>query len=477
MKANFKLLWCFCFILFYGVINANNLFHFYEQDSIVAQQIPPSTFISPKYENISIYKVDNVPDPKKGSSNGFVSDPNNYINPSEEYKINSILWGLEENSTAQVAVVILKSIGNEVPKDFAVKLFEKWGIGQADKDNGLLILTVIDQRRTEFEVGYGLEPVLTDLICHRIGTDEIVPNFKKGEFGLGLISASNKVKQIIEDPKNIEEVYSQNISYPEKRNSSLSSVYDQYLDSKEPSPYKTFLTFLPLLIMVLVYASLNGVLFQRMKEKIKIIDNSKEDYYDKYNELKGTTKGAIGCLSLILGLFFPIYAYFRYATRRKKLKEYRYAPRFSRVNGQKMELLNAWAENKFLKEGEILEEKLDAAEYDVWVTEDESDVMVLEYEGSSRKYSDCHACGYKTYGRSSTRIIRSATYERTGKKEEIYLCRNCHYTDSVIITIPKKIKPQSTSSYSSGGSSWSSSSSSSSWGGGSSGGGGAGVSW
>lgn len=470
-----KLLLCF-FLFVINVVKANNAFSTHKKDSIV-QRITPPKFIAPKYEERSSFVVDNVPNPKGGNrANGFVSDPNNYISASDEYKLNTILWKLEENSTAQVAVVILKSIGNEIPKDFAVKLFEKWKIGQADKDNGLLILTVIDQRRTEFEVGYGLEPILTDLICHRIGTDEIVPNFKRGEFGLGLIAASNRVKQIIEKPGNIEEVYSQNISYPEKKNMSLSSVYDDYLDSKEPSPVKTFLTLLPFLIIITVYLSLSGVLVYRMKEKIAIIDNSKEDYYDKYNELNGTTKGTLGCLSIFLGILFPLYAYYRYKTRKKKLKEYRYAPRFSRVNGQKMELLNAWAENKFLKEGEILEEKLKSAEYDVWATEDESDVMVLEYQGSSRKYSDCKECGYKTYGRSSTRIIRSATYERSGKKEEIYLCRNCNYTDSVIIIIPKKVRVESSSS---GSSSWSSgsSSSSSSWGGGSSGGGGAGVSW
>ncbi|WP_299708788.1 YgcG family protein [uncultured Tenacibaculum sp.] len=476
MKANLtKLLLCLFLVLLKGIAKADNSYTVFQKDSIVQKRVPPSNFIGPKYKNVEVYKVSNVPDPKEGSSNGFVSDPNDYISASEEYKINTILWELEGNSTAQVAVVILKSIGSEVPKDFAVKLFENWGIGQADKDNGLLILTVIDQRRTEFEVGYGLEPILTDLICHRIGTDEIVPNFKRGEFGQGLIAASNRVKQIIEKPENIEEVYSQDISYSEKRKSSLGSIYNEYLEEQDPSPYKTFLTFLPLLFILSVYGGFNGLLFYRMKEKIAIIDNSKEDYYDKYNELKDTAKGTLGCLSIFLGLLFPIYAYLRYITRRKKLKEYRYAPRFSRMNGEKMELLNAWAENKFLKEGEILEEKLESAEYDVWATADESDVMVLEYQGSSRKYSDCKECGYKTYGRSSTRIIRSATYERSGKKEEIYLCRNCNYTDSVIVTIPKKVRSQSSSSSSS--SSWSSSSSSSSWGGGSSGGGGAGVSW
>ena len=131
------------------------------------------TFKAPKYEKRDFYNIDNFPSPKNGTANGYISDPDDFISESEEHQINKILWEIEQNTTAQIAVAIVNSIGNEVPKDFAVNLFEKWGIGYADKDNGLLILTVINQRRTEFEVGYGLEPILTDLMCHRIGTDEI----------------------------------------------------------------------------------------------------------------------------------------------------------------------------------------------------------------------------------------------------------------------------------------------------------------
>ncbi len=107
MKANLtKLLLCLFLVLLKGVVKADNSFTVFQKDSIVQQRVPPSNFIGPKYKNVTVYTVDNTPDPKEGSSNGFVSDPNNYISVSEEYKINTILWELEENSTAQVAVVI-----------------------------------------------------------------------------------------------------------------------------------------------------------------------------------------------------------------------------------------------------------------------------------------------------------------------------------------------------------------------------------
>lgn len=419
----------------------------------------PTSFISPKYGSVSFYKIDDVPNPKDGTANGFVSDPDNYITDEDEYELNKVLWRIEEQTTVQVAVVIVKSIEGEVPKTFAVKLFEKWKIGQADKDNGLLILTVVDQRRTEFEVGYGLESVLTDVVCHRIGTDEIVPYFKQGEFGKGLIQASNRVLEFVQNPEIIDEIYSQDINY--------------YNESSNDTDY------FPLFFLIGLYLFLTTILGFRHRDKVKIIDNSKEDYYDKYNDLKELDEKMYGCLWIIVFFLFPISAIYYFRLRKRKLKEYRYAPRFSHKNGKKLYLLNDIDEDAFLENAQVLEEKLKSVAYDVWATEDKSDYLVLQYEGSSRKYRKCQKCHYKTYGKTNTRILVSATYDREGEKEETYVCKNCNFTKTLVMTIPKKVRESSSSgsSYSGGSYSGSSSSSSSSWGGGSSGGGGAGVSW
>ena len=146
-------------------------------------------FKAPNYSNkeIKFYTVADIPKPRGEGILGYVSDPDGYISAIYEEEINKVLFELEAHTSAEVTVVIVKSIGDKIPKNFATELFNKWGIGKADKDNGLLILTVMDQRRTEFETGYGLETVLTDNTCYRIGTDEIVPFFKEGEYGQGLL--------------------------------------------------------------------------------------------------------------------------------------------------------------------------------------------------------------------------------------------------------------------------------------------------
>ncbi len=411
----------------------------------------PSTFVSPVYGKAQdSYAISQVPNPKNPGT-GYISDPNDYISPLDEQELNSLIWKIEQKSTAQIAVVILPSIGSQVPKSFAVDLFEEWGIGQADTDNGLLILTVMDQRRTEFEVGYGLEPILTDVVCYRIGTSEIVPNFKAGNFGKGLIEAVEKVELFLDKPEVIKEIYSNKINHQPSRNNGI------------PTPF-FYLLGIYALICLLFFIGYYGVAYD--------IERSKDDYYDKYHRLK---KLKVGCLLFLV----PIPLVFLNRLIKKRLKRYRYAPRFSSVNGKQLFLKDEWAENAFLEKAQVLEESLEAIRYDVWVTDDESDILVLEYEGSSRKYSNCQECNYKTFGKTRSEVVHSATYEHRGERYVYYDCRNCHFKEMKIEFIPQLV--QQTSSSGSSGSSFggggSSFGGSSSFGGGSSGGGGAGVSW
>jgi len=408
----------------------------------------PTNFISPTYgKSQEQYTVDAVPNPKKPGT-GYISDPNNYVTSSEEQELNAIIWDIEQKSTAQIAVVILPSIGSEVPKNFAVELFEEWDIGQADTDNGLLILTVMDQRRTEFEVGYGLEPILTDVVCYRIGTSEIVPNFKQGNFGIGLIEAVKKVQLFLDDPDAIEEIYSNNINHTSSNNRGIPTLLYYILGIYG-------------IICSLFFIGYYGVAYD--------IERSKDDYYDKYHRLK---KLKLGCLLFL----FPLPLIFLNRLIKKRLKHYRYAPRFSSVNGKLLSLKDEWAENAFLEKAQVLEESLEAIRYDVWVTHDESDILVLEYEGSSRKYSECQECNYKTFGKTRSEVFHAATYDHRGERYVYYDCRNCHFKEMKIEFIPQLVKHTSSSGSSSFGGG-SSSSGSSSFGGGSSGGGGAGVSW
>ena len=143
-----------------------------------------------------------------------------------------------------------------------------------------------------------------------------------------------------------------------------------------------------------------------------------------------------------------------------------------------MHKLSEEEEDEWLDQGQITEEEIGAVDYDVWITEDRDELLVLRYDKRFSKYGKCPQCGYKTYYHARTETIKKATYSHSGLQEKIYECKNCNYRKKKKIVLPKLQKSGSgAASFSGGGSSWGGGSGSSSWGGGSSGGGGAGVSW
>ena len=105
-------------------------------------------------QTVDIYKVTDVPNPRNESSSNWVSNPNQILDESYVWEINNMLSQLEDSLSIEVTVVALPSIGEDIPAEFAHKLFEHWGIGKKADDNGLLILLVLDQRKVTFATGY-----------------------------------------------------------------------------------------------------------------------------------------------------------------------------------------------------------------------------------------------------------------------------------------------------------------------------------
>ena len=130
------------------------------------------------------WTVRTVPNTRLESNEIHVSDPDGYLSDSAEWFINDALGSIRDQ--ADVFVVTLMSIGGDEPKHFATALFNYWGIGDAETDNGVLLLFVEDQRALEFETGYGAESVLTDARCAQIFNKTIVPYFKEGHYEGGL---------------------------------------------------------------------------------------------------------------------------------------------------------------------------------------------------------------------------------------------------------------------------------------------------
>jgi uncharacterized protein len=129
---------------------------------------------------------------------GFVNDFAGIIPERERDEIESLCADLERRTTVEIAVVTLKSTGSIPIEDYANELFNRWGIGKKGKDNGVLILVAVDDRKVRIEVGYGLEPILTDARAGDIIRRVLAPEFRRGDFGKGLLSAVRYIGELVE---------------------------------------------------------------------------------------------------------------------------------------------------------------------------------------------------------------------------------------------------------------------------------------
>ncbi len=95
-------------------------------------------------------------------------------------------------------MVTLPTLQGGQIEDFANKLFKQWGIGQKGKDNGLLLLVAMKERESRIEVGYGLEPIIPDVLAGRILDHQLRPRFRQQQYAAGLTDAVNALSELVE---------------------------------------------------------------------------------------------------------------------------------------------------------------------------------------------------------------------------------------------------------------------------------------
>lgn len=131
--------------------------------------------------------------PAKPNPPRLVNDFAGMLSADEANRLEAKLLQYEQSSSTQITVVTVKSIGLYEVAQYAIELGNRWGVGQKGKDNGVLILASKDDRKINISTGYGLEGALPDAVCGRIIRNEIVPNFKNGDFFAGFDKAADAI--------------------------------------------------------------------------------------------------------------------------------------------------------------------------------------------------------------------------------------------------------------------------------------------
>jgi uncharacterized protein len=129
---------------------------------------------------------------------GRVVDQANLLDPAQEAALTAKLQALETQSNRQLVVATLSSLQGYDISDYGYQLGRKWAIGQdgkgeSEKDNGVILIVAPNERKVRIEVGYGLEPVLTDGLSSTIVRNSITPLFKAGDFPGGINAGVDKI--------------------------------------------------------------------------------------------------------------------------------------------------------------------------------------------------------------------------------------------------------------------------------------------
>ncbi len=128
---------------------------------------------------------------------GWVNDFANVIDKGNADRLTSLIEEVEQKTTAEIAVVTINSIAPYDEKEYARVLFDNWKPGKKGKDNGVLLLLAVKERRWRIETGYGVEGILPDGLCGEIGRNYMVEYFKESKYGEGLYQGVCAIANII----------------------------------------------------------------------------------------------------------------------------------------------------------------------------------------------------------------------------------------------------------------------------------------
>ncbi|MCC7400707.1 MAG: TPM domain-containing protein [Chitinophagaceae bacterium] len=123
----------------------------------------------------------------------LVNDFTNTLTPEQRDALENKLVAYDDSTSNQIAVVIIPTTGGYGVEDVALQLLRRWGVGNKDKNNGIVLLVAKDDHKIRIEVGYGLEGAIPDITAKSIIDNDLTPNFRDGNFYRGINIATDDI--------------------------------------------------------------------------------------------------------------------------------------------------------------------------------------------------------------------------------------------------------------------------------------------
>lgn len=359
------------------------------------------------------YRPEDVVNPNLADRRVYVADPADLVSTSAESEANRALWELRQKTGAEVVTVVVPNTGNYTREEFAVKLFDEWKVGKSDKDNGVIILIVPDQREAWIATGYGVEGVIPDIAAAKIVNRSIVPYMKNGDLDGAVVAVSRDVANVLSDPEAAEELKS-------GKGEAWEEMPESDITSEDIATFAVCVIFGVFIISIALY----------------VYESRKLKRADRYTQARSwhDSRGSyltLGLLSLGLGLI-------PYWLVRKKYRKARDGAMNCPTCGGKMHKLNEEEDNNLLSPSQDFEEQLNSVDYDVWVCDDCGTVERFAFPNKHSQYQECEHCHTKAATMVQDHVVIPATTRRSGVGERVYECKYCHTPTRKRYTIPKR---------------------------------------
>lgn len=142
-------------------------------------------------------------DTSKLKPTGYVNDFAGVLDAPGKQTLEDYCTNLERVTGAQMAIVLVPTIDDEPVEDVANRLYREWGIGKKGKDEGVLILLAIKERKSRAEIGYGIEPIISDGAAGGV-LRQIRPILQQGNYSGALLAAAEQIGTTIAQSKGVE---------------------------------------------------------------------------------------------------------------------------------------------------------------------------------------------------------------------------------------------------------------------------------
>lgn len=356
------------------------------------------------------YSAAEVPNVHTADRTRFTSNPDGILSPGAQTLTDSIVAGVRRATTAEMMVVVVDNIEPDDIDSFATELFGLWGLGKADRDNGVLLLVAKDLRKAVIRTGYGAEGVLPDIVCGSILREHMFPAFRVGDFDGGVTAAAQTIATLLTDPDAAEEL-----------RSSLEDA-DSGGSGGDGSLWKGYVTMSALVAFVML-----GLLLMRMWSL------RRRSRYERYRALDSWKPMYLifGFATLGMGLVAAVILV-------AVLDRLRNGRRACPNCGARMNKIDEVHDNDYLSPAQDIEEKVGSVDYDVWLCPSCGETDVLPYVNRASSFRECEQCHARTARLSAERILRQPTTAAEGRGVREYSCLNCRHITRVPYTIARK---------------------------------------